>query len=216
MSTTLAENLGTEPHRAPVIADCVALIDAQVKQKGFVVKSAYGVIKAIKKRFVPEVVDALLDDWLAKLQPHYDRWAAAKQATFSDFMVARSDDVAEDLLSVTDARADKTSHTTAKKMYLRMRDSAKRDVVEAIPDLAKMIEKYLNGAARLGERTRARLDRPPRRAERVSFRDAFRRHSGTVAQCGRPPRSRRCCSCCACSPAAASASRSTIRRTRRR
>ena len=30
------------------------------------------------------------------------------------------------LLSVTDARAAKTSHSTAKKMYLRMRDSAKR------------------------------------------------------------------------------------------
>jgi hypothetical protein len=28
-------------------------------------------------------------------------------------------------------------------MYLRMRDGAKRNVIEAIPDLAKMIEKHL-------------------------------------------------------------------------
>ena len=143
MSATLVEQLGKEPQRPQVIAECVELIDAQVKQKGFVLKSAYATIKAIKKKFVPEVVDALLDDWLGKIQPHYDKWSANKQSSFSDYVIARSDDVAEDLLSVTDARAEKTSHTTAKKMYHRMRDGAKRNVIEAIPDLARVIEKRL-------------------------------------------------------------------------
>jgi len=142
MSVILVEQLGKD-RRPAVIEDCVALIDAQVKQKGFVIKSAYATIKAIKRKFVPEVVDALLDDWLGKLQPHYDKWQVAKTTPLKDFMVARSEDVAEDLLSVTDQRAEKTSHTTAKKMYLRMRDGAKKNVVEAIPDLAKMLEKHL-------------------------------------------------------------------------
>jgi hypothetical protein len=145
---TLVDRLGKEPERASVIVDCVALIDAQVKTKGFFIKSAYSAVKAIKRRFVPEVVDALLDDWLGKLQPHYDKWAAAKTPPLSDFLVARSDDVAEDLLSVTDARAEKTTHTTAKKMYLRMRDGAKRNVVDSIPDLAKLIEKHLDSSAK--------------------------------------------------------------------
>lgn len=141
---TLVEQLGKDPVRALVIADCVDLIDAQVKQKGFVIKSAYGVIKGIKKKFVPETVDALLDDWLDKLQPHYDKWAAAPATTtFPDYVIARSDDVAEDLLKVTDGRAEKTTHTTAKKMYFKMRDGAKRNVVEAIPDLSRLIEKHL-------------------------------------------------------------------------
>ena len=140
---SLVEQLGKEPPRQQVVADCVDLIDAQVKQKGFVIKSAYATIKAIKKRFVPEVVDGLLDDWLQKLQPHHDKWSAAKQGSFSDYVISRSDDVAEDLLSVTDARAQKTSHTTAKKMYQRMRDTAKKNVVEAIPELSRMIERHL-------------------------------------------------------------------------
>ena len=142
----LVEQLGKDPVRPLVIAECVQLIDGQVRQKGFVIKSAYATIKAIKKRFVPEVVDALLDDWLGKLQPHYDKWSATKPSSLADFLVARSDDVAEDLLSVTDARAEKTSHTTAKKMYLRMRDGAKKNVIESIPDLAKMVEKHLLSA----------------------------------------------------------------------
>jgi hypothetical protein len=139
--STLVEQIGQK--RPAVISDCVELIDNQVKQKGFIMKSAYATIKAIKKGFVAETVDSLLDDWLGKLQPHYDKWATAKQSSFSDYLIARQDDVAEDLLSVTDARAEKSSHGTAKKMYSKMRDGAKRNVVEAIPELARLIEKHI-------------------------------------------------------------------------
>lgn len=139
--STLVEQIGQK--RPAVINDCVELIDNQVKQKGFIMKSAYATIKAIKKGFVAETVDSLLDDWLGKLQPHYDKWATAKQSSFSDYLIARQDDVAEDLLSVTDARAEKSSHGTAKKMYGKMRDGAKRNVVEAIPDLARLIERHI-------------------------------------------------------------------------
>jgi hypothetical protein len=141
--SNLVEVLGGPAKREAVIKDCVALIDAQVKAKGFVIKSAYATIKAIKKSFVTETVDALLDDWLGKLQPHYDKWLANKTTTLTDYLTSRSDDVAEDLLAVTDARAERTSHTTAKKMYGKMRDGAKRNVIEAIPDLAKLVEKNL-------------------------------------------------------------------------
>ena len=141
--SSLVELLAKEPNRKHVIDDCVELIEAQVKQKGFIIKSAYATIKAIKKRFIPETVDTMLDDWLGKLQPHYERWSAAKATSFTDYVVARSDVVAEDLLSVTDARAERTSHTTAKKMYGRMRDGAKKNVIEAIPTLGQLIEKHL-------------------------------------------------------------------------
>jgi hypothetical protein len=140
---TLVEQLGKAPKREQVIQDCVALIDAQVKLKGFIIKGAYSTIKAIKKGFVHETVDAMLDEWLMQIQPHYEKWEATKSTSLTDFMVARSEDIAEDLLKVTDRRAEKTSHTTAKKMYGKMRDGAKKNVVEAIPDLAKMIETNL-------------------------------------------------------------------------
>ena len=144
--SSLVEQIGQAPKRGAVIEDCVALIDEQVKQKNFVIKSAYAMIKGIKKSFVPETVDALLDDCLNKLQPHYDKWAATKPSSLSDFLVARGDDVAEDLLKVTDERAEKTSHTTAKKMYSKMRDGAKKNVVEAIPELSRLIERHVSSA----------------------------------------------------------------------
>ena len=113
---TLVEQLGNGTKRPAVIKDCVELIDAQVKQRGFIIKGAYSTIKAIKKGFVEETVDSMLDEWLGEIQPHYEKWDATKGTSLPDFMVARGDDIAEDLLKVTDRRAEKTSHTTAKKM----------------------------------------------------------------------------------------------------
>ena len=147
MAATLVEQLGKEPVRAQVITECVNLIDSQVKSKGFMMKTAYATIKTVKSKFVPEVVDTMLDEWLDKLQPHYDKWQVAKGSSFADYVTARSEDVAEDLLAVTDARAQKTSHTTVKKLYGKMRDTAKKNVVEAIPELAKLLEARLAVAA---------------------------------------------------------------------
>jgi hypothetical protein len=147
MSQNLIERLGAEPVRAKVVEDCQAMIDNQVRGKGLVIRTAYGTIKAIKKSFVPEVIGTLLPEWLGKLQPHHDKWSAAGGGgTFAEYLIARSDDVAEDLLSVTDGRADRTSHGTAKKLYSKMRPSAKTNVVEAIPDLARLIDKHLAAA----------------------------------------------------------------------
>lgn len=150
MPQSLVERIGAEPLRAKVIEDCVELIDAQVKAKGglsgMAIKGAYATIKTIKRGFVPGVVDALLDDWLGKLQPHHDKWSAGGSGTFAEFVIARSDDVAEDLLQVTDERAARTSHTTAKKAYEKMRGGAKKNVIEAIPDLARLIERHMTAA----------------------------------------------------------------------
>jgi hypothetical protein len=147
MSQTLVERIGVDPYRPKVVDDCVNLIDSQVKAKGglsgMAIKGAYATIKTIKKGFVPGVVETLLDDWLGKLQPHYDKWSAGGKGTFAEFVIARSDDVAEDLLQVTDERAATTKHTTAKKAYEKMRGGAKKNVIEAIPELARLIEKHL-------------------------------------------------------------------------
>lgn len=148
---TLHEQLATDPPRPTIVTECVTLIDAQVKSKGglkaVALKAAYGTIKTIKRGFVPSVVDALLDDWIAKLEPYYARWNEGGGGTFAQYLVARSDEVSEDLLAVTDARAETTKHTTAKKYYFKMRDKAKENVVEALPALAKILDTHLQGGA---------------------------------------------------------------------
>jgi hypothetical protein len=61
-------------------------------------------------------------------------------------LTARSDDVAEDLLTVTDERAARTKHKTAGKLYSKMRPTAKRNVSAAIPKLGGVMERHIREA----------------------------------------------------------------------
>lgn len=144
---TLADYVGVAPARDRVVADCVTLVDEEVKSKGglsgVAIKGAYGTVKAIKPRFVPEVIDALFDDWVAKLEPYYAKWRNGGSGSLAEFLTARSDDVAEDLLSVTDTRAARSKHKTATKLYGKMRPSAKRNVAAAIPKLGALMERHV-------------------------------------------------------------------------
>lgn len=146
-SPTLAGIVATEPPRADVVAACVELVNAEVKAKkglgGAAIKGAYGTIKRIKPRFVSETVDALLDDWLAKMEPYHVDWRAAGSGTFEAFVTERADAVAEDLLSVTDERAEATKHKTAGKLYFKMRPKALANVATAVPKLGALLDQYL-------------------------------------------------------------------------
>jgi hypothetical protein len=143
---SLAEKLTVEPKREQVVTDCVGLIDAEVKSKGglsgIAVKGAYGVVKTVKPRFVAEVVDGMLDEWVAKLEPFYATWQAeAGGKGFGDYLVARHGDAAEALLEVTDGRAKVSKNGSVRKMYEKMRPSAKKHVEEALPRLGALIER---------------------------------------------------------------------------
>jgi hypothetical protein len=142
---TLAEKLTQPAKREHVVNECCALIDAEVKSKGglsgIAVKGAYGVVKAVKPRFVPEVVDGMLDEWVAKIQPFYESWQKdGGGKPFGDYLVARRDDASEALLGVTDGRARVSKNGSVKKMYEKMRPSAKKHVEEALPRLGRLIE----------------------------------------------------------------------------
>lgn len=145
---SLAEKMTQSPARERVVKECVGLIDEEVRSKsglsGIAVKTAYAVVKAVKPTFVGEVVNAMLDEWVAKLEPFLTTWQShGGGKPFGDYLSLKSGEVAEALLGVTDARAQRTTHGSVKKMYEKMRPSAKKHVEEAIPRLGRLVEKQL-------------------------------------------------------------------------
>jgi hypothetical protein len=144
----LADILRAEK-RPAVIADCVKLVDEEVSAKkglsGVAIKGAYGAVKAIKPGIVTEMVDSLLDDWVARLEPHFQAWQAGAGGNLADFLSGRADQGGEDLLAVTDERAQRTKHKTAKKIYDKLRPSAKRNVSAGVPRLGALVERHLRG-----------------------------------------------------------------------
>jgi hypothetical protein len=141
----LAEALSDETKKKAIVDDCVTMLDEEVSAKGglsgIAVKAGYAAVKGIKPGFVKSTVEHLLPEFAEKLDPI---WAeAVKQGSPGSYLVSNKSRVADALLAVTDARAAKSNKGMVKGTYEKLRGSAKKNVEEAVPRLAKVLEKHL-------------------------------------------------------------------------
>jgi hypothetical protein len=143
---TLVEKLTVPEKRKHVISDCVALVDDEVKRKGGLsgaaIKLAFATVKAVKPGFLEEAVDHLLDDFARRLEPFYQSHAQAGGQTLPAYFAAKSGEVADALLGITDERSARAKNQTVKKAYEKLRPSAKKHVEEAAPGIGKLVEKH--------------------------------------------------------------------------
>ncbi len=142
---TLPEVLTDESKKSEVIKDCCELIDAEVKDKGGIsglaIKAGFGAVKGIKPGFVQGAVEDMLPEFARVLDPIYQD-AKGQNKGVSDFFAANASRVADALLQITDAKAQRAKNAIAKSAYEKLRSSAKKNVEAAAPRLGKMIEKY--------------------------------------------------------------------------
>lgn len=144
---TLSEILLDSEAKPDVVRDCVQLIDDEVRDKsglsGLAVKGAFAVVKALKPNMVQHQVTDLLPDFVAKLEPF---WAEHQEKgggrSIADYVVSRKSEVADALLSITDRRAERTTNSTIRKTYQKLRPTAKRNCEDAMPRLGKLVERY--------------------------------------------------------------------------
>ena len=147
--STLKEILSPPATRKLVIADCEKIIDEEVASKGLMgmpIKLAYGAVKAVKPGFIPEVIDALLDDFADRLDPMYQA-ALAKNEPVSAYMNSRAGETAEALLGITDQRAQKAKNQIVRGAYEKLRPMAKKHTEAAIPRVSRMVAKHASAAA---------------------------------------------------------------------
>ncbi len=145
--STLVEKLTGEEVRPKVVAACVDLVDREVDAKGglsgMAIKTGYKIIKAIKPGFVAQVVDSLLPEFAAAMEPMYAREGAAGPDAFAKYLHNHQDEVADALLSVTDARAQRAKNATIRKTYERLRGGARDNVSAAVPQLVVTLRPFL-------------------------------------------------------------------------
>lgn len=135
------------PEKRPqVVADCAALIDAEVASKsgvsGFAIKAAFKTIQAFKRNIVPESVDALLDDFVAVLEPYYAEFTEGGGGDVQAFLVQHDTRIADAMLGITDQRAARSKHTTLVKAYQKLRPKGQEQVVQAMPRIGGLLRKH--------------------------------------------------------------------------
>ena len=141
----LPESLASETNKRAVADDCLALIDAEVADKGgftgLAIKAGYKTVQGIKPGFVRQVVTDLLPEFARALDPLYQE-AKTTGHGVRDYFNANSARVADALLSITDDKAKRSKSGMVKGTYDKLRSSAKKNVEAAVPRLATMIEKH--------------------------------------------------------------------------
>ena len=140
--------LGDKSKRPALLDDCVRLVDDEVRAKsgvsGMAIKGGYKVICKIKPGIIRESMDALIDDFVRRVEPFFaEHRETGDAAAFEQTLRSRQDEVAEALLGITDDRARRAKNATMKKVYEKLRPQAKKHVIAAIPGVAKMLSKHL-------------------------------------------------------------------------
>lgn len=147
--STLAEKLTAPEVRAKVVTACCELVESEVGSKrglsGAAIKAGYKVVKALKPGMIPGVVNTLLPEFAAAMQPIWDKTAGddGDKDAFTSYITSHAEETSDALLQVTDARAQRAANKTVAKTYGRLRGSAKDNVSAAVPGLARTLSPFL-------------------------------------------------------------------------
>lgn len=141
----LTDVLNDEAQRASIIEDVVRLVDGEVGRQrglsGVAVKAGYKLVQGVKPGFVRNVVEALLPEFAEALDPIREQ-AIAQGQTVPGYFQTHATEIAEALLAVTDAKAQRSQHGSVKGAYSKLRGSARKNVEAAVPGLGAIVERY--------------------------------------------------------------------------
>jgi hypothetical protein len=146
MAATLHQILLAPDTQPKVVADCFSLIDQQVADKsgisGTALKLAYKTVNTFMPGHVRNMVEKMLPEMVDQLEPYWADFSTSGGSGFGDYLAKRGDEVAQALLSVTDARAAASGRPTIIRAYGTVRGSAVKHVEAALPAIGELVLKY--------------------------------------------------------------------------
>ncbi|MFM6002141.1 MAG: DUF6918 family protein, partial [Sphaerospermopsis kisseleviana] len=134
----LIDGLADDNKRQTLVADLTNLLDTQVSSiggvSGMAIKAGYAAIKGISPKYCAGAIERLLPESFATLEPIWEEGLNTGDAV--GYLSQNRSRTADLLLSITDIRIQKSSNSTIKGVYNKLRSSVKKHVEEAVPGLA--------------------------------------------------------------------------------
>ena len=131
--------------RKAIVDDAAKLLDSEVADKrgfsGKAVKLAFRAVKGVSPGMIPMSIDALLDDFCVQVQPFWEEAQTQGVSARAHFQ-AQSGAIAAALLSITDARAERSTQRVLKSAYSKLRGQAVKHITDAMPRLADLVERH--------------------------------------------------------------------------
>jgi hypothetical protein len=144
---TLPDVLLSDDRRESVVADCVVLVDSEVKKRGgvsgFAIKGGYKVVKRLDGgKMVPKMVNDLLPEFASAFEPFHHEFRAGSATSFSAHTDGRHAELAESLLAITDGKAVHAKNSVLKKVYAKLRPSAKKNLQDSMPAITLLVDQH--------------------------------------------------------------------------
>lgn len=141
----LTDQLNDQTVTTNLAVDCARLMDEQVAAKsglsGLALKAAYGVVKGVGPTYIPEAIARLLPEALGAIDPLWTEGVQLGDPV--QHLTQNRSQTADMLLSVTDARIERSKNGVIRGTYSKLRKSVKGDIEEAVPGLAKILGTHI-------------------------------------------------------------------------
>lgn len=141
---TLSDALQDPIRKEAIIKDALAEVDTEVNGlsglKGKAMKAGYQAVQKLRPGFLESNLDRLLPKFAPAIDPHYE--AGLASGDVEAHFVSNADQVANDLLAITDERAAGTDNKAAASIYNKMRKGAKDQVVNAMPRIGAFVARH--------------------------------------------------------------------------
>ena len=136
-----------DTRRAAFVADALDVVDAEVAGKkgaaGLAVKGGYAAVRKVKPTIVRSAVETLIPQFAERLDPYWADYRAGQGDTFAACLTGpwrrgRGDPARRYRRATRAVEQTKPSRRSTR----RMRPSAKRHVIDALPRVGDLVERY--------------------------------------------------------------------------
>lgn len=129
------------------IADFAQLLESSVSQRGGVRGMAMKTGLAMLKKARPDIMlrgaRRMLPDFIAALDPLFERFQREGSSDFAGFLSRHAQEATQRIISAADRAMGASQNPTARSVYEKFRGGAEKDVTALLPDVGRLVNKYL-------------------------------------------------------------------------
>lgn len=140
-----SEQINDQETQLKIAHDCTDLIEQHVNRKkgvtGVAFKTLYKGLKSVSADYIVQANLKLLPSVTKALDPLWDE--GKQKGDPVEYMKENKSLTADTILSVTDDKIGDAKNKIVKVSYSKVRKSLKGEIEEVIPDLASILQKYV-------------------------------------------------------------------------
>jgi len=142
---TLSEQINPQEIQSKIAIDCTKLMEDQVNKKtgikGLAFKAVFNALKGVSPNYISEAISRLLPQVSMALDPIWNEGLATGNPF--NYLQQNKSNTADVILSITDAKIEKSQNKIVKISYQKVRPSVKGEVEESIPALTEILANYV-------------------------------------------------------------------------